>query len=208
MPVAPGSPEETSQTKEFSNVTTSTLKEARIVMPLPEGGRPRHLEMRRQLVEAFGGYTACRGKGGWLDPVTNEVVNDNVIVYDVAIKPGQNVKLYLIAKQTAEALNQEAVYIRYPDGVVEIVPISQEEALNAPRLVQIGDVWETRGGACVQVKHKITSADAFVVRPWYSEVSSGNPDEYLVTTSGAYMAGMGPHPRDLVRFVYHRRPRV
>lgn len=186
-------------------MTTSTLREARVVMPMPLDGMRHHEAMRRQFIKAFGGYTAQVGNGGWMDPATGEIIDEPVVIYDVAIKPGENVKLYLIARDTAKALGQKAVYIRYPDGVVEIVPSDQsKEALNSPRLVQLGDVWEARDGTLVRIKHKITSADAFVVRPVVRNETGSGPDylnEYLVNPDGTYMGGMGAHPRDLTRFV-------
>jgi len=150
------------------------LKEARIVMPFANFGSD-HSQLRAALVETFGGYTCAVGQGGWYDEVNQERIDDSVVIYDVAIDDTLEARRQLldIALDTGRALDQQAVYVRYPDGRVDIVDTKPgqigegptettasdtdmlyEEITGKPflkRLPQPGEVWEARCGALVAV---------------------------------------------------------
>lgn len=105
------------------------LKEARIVMPdFPLDGHPdpkAHSVLKAALVNTFGGYTASHGTGGWMAP-DGRLMMDSVAIYDVAINAERGTDLAQLAQIAAtagRALKQQAVYVRYPDGDVEIMDL-------------------------------------------------------------------------------------
>jgi len=109
------------------------LKEARIVMPYKviSGVREDHAELRKAIVEAFGGFTVAYGSGGWRNHEGSAIL-DAVAIYDIAIEAERDAswdQLFHIAMQAGRDLNQEAVYIRYPDGTVCIEPVHGREGL-------------------------------------------------------------------------------
>lgn len=107
----------------------STMREARIVMPIAGNGvdaraaDTAHDELRSQLCDAFGGFTQTYGVGGWVDDW--KTVTEPVAVYDVAMVniDRNRIKLGNIALAAGEALGQKAVYIRYADGDVRIADV-------------------------------------------------------------------------------------
>lgn len=110
------------------------LKEARIVMPKVEDGAQHHIEMQRQLVREFGGYTTFHGNGGWFSAERQKVVDDAVAIYDVAVEADRDAswdKLFQTAMNAGIALGQESVYIRYPDGSVCIEPVRDRQGIGA-----------------------------------------------------------------------------
>jgi hypothetical protein len=106
------------------------MKEARIVMPENTGINESvvHTALTQELLEAFGGFTSHRGQGAWLD--NGKTVWDDVVIYDIACDENRDYtydKLFEIAQRAGRALDQQAVYIRYPDGFVEIANIGETE---------------------------------------------------------------------------------
>jgi hypothetical protein len=103
------------------------LKEARIVMPHGDKASSitAHNTLRQRLAEAFGGFTCYRGEGGWVDR-NGCLIRDDVTIYDIAIDDDRDAPYELIARfaiEAGKALDQEAVYVRYPNGEVEIIDI-------------------------------------------------------------------------------------
>ena len=94
------------------------LREARIVMPTLRGtgqletSHTAHGELRHQLIEAFGGYTATDGTGGWFDGQERHL--ETVMVYDVAIEAERDATwdtLFQIAMKAGHELGQQAVQL-------------------------------------------------------------------------------------------------
>lgn len=107
------------------------LREARIVMPhfASLTSQAAHHTLQQKLVAAFGGFTAYDGHGGWADP-SGKVVQDMVTIYDIAIDSDRDGPWELIARFAVEAgreLSQDSVYVRYPNGEVDIIDIKSEE---------------------------------------------------------------------------------
>lgn len=103
------------------------LREARIVLPefgndgsplCGAGGPVTRLE--GMLVKLFGGYTRTEGVGAYMNG-GGHTITESVIVYDVACYPTQKGLLRTLAETFAHEAKQEAVYLRYPDGIVEFV---------------------------------------------------------------------------------------
>lgn len=108
------------------------LREARIIMPLA-GDRLHckkvHDTLQRQLCEAFGGFTKFTGSGGWVDSRGN-LLSDANIIYDVAIDSERDSPSDLIARfaiEAGRALAQDSVYVRYPNGAVDIIKLTYSE---------------------------------------------------------------------------------
>jgi len=76
-------------------------REARIVMPVleePNSGKSFlvHRSLRTKLCGVFGGCTVTSAAGSWVGP-DGDAVEEDVLVYDVAILPSQNAELARIA---------------------------------------------------------------------------------------------------------------
>lgn len=102
------------------------LREARLIVPPYDSAgkfRPEVVrDVRRRLINAFGGYTETMGRGA-CTMADGQIESENVRIFDVAIsRAASNTKLRGLAKYVAEALNQESVYLRTPENVVEFVP--------------------------------------------------------------------------------------
>jgi hypothetical protein len=99
------------------------MREARIILPYSPDGDSfgEHYRLRKLLAQNFGGYTATFSYGGWVNG-DGHLVEENVYVYDVAMPANDlNVdRLTILAHESAIALEQDSVYIRYPDGLVVI----------------------------------------------------------------------------------------
>lgn len=98
------------------------MKEARIILPVVDGGLDVHQRLMTAIAKAFGGYTVAIGVGGWISP-EGESIEDDVVIFDIACDENEDWtfdKLFQIAVEHANLLSQDAVYIRYPDGFVEI----------------------------------------------------------------------------------------
>lgn len=100
-------------------------REARIIAPQRDNDG-REVEAALQSLEqslshSFGGFTRTAGYGGWFDG--GKVVKEAVHVYDVAcdLTSDTAVKLRHIAVGLLRDARQQAVYLRYPNGHVEIV---------------------------------------------------------------------------------------
>lgn len=116
------------------------LKEARIVMPysvmLTVAGEAWdtkslsvHGELKKNLCTAFGGFTMTLGHGGWIDG-HGEVIKDRVAIYDVAVDTERDGPWELIARFAIDAgrkLGQDSVYVRYPNGEVDIINLFEGE---------------------------------------------------------------------------------
>jgi hypothetical protein len=123
------------------------LREARIVMPYivmltadrKEVWEPKSLDAHRVLKEricaAFGGFTMTTGHGGWVD-VRGIVHKDTVAVYDIAVDSDRDAPFELIARfaiEAGKALSQESVYVRYPNGEVDIIELPAVDKVEEKR---------------------------------------------------------------------------
>jgi hypothetical protein len=102
------------------------LREARINLPVADNsGKPLDTvrdQLARALAESFGGFTLTRGRGGWIN-ADGKLYDEPVHVFDVAAEDNADseTKLEAIADWLKVAANQEAVYVRFPSGRVQIV---------------------------------------------------------------------------------------
>lgn len=104
------------------------LQEARLIVPDQEDihASARVIrETRSALIREFGGFTSFRIAGGWADATGREYFEGGT-AFDVAVNldnTGAAEKtLYALARKIAVDANQQAVYLRYPSGLVEFVP--------------------------------------------------------------------------------------
>ena len=100
------------------------LKEGRLIVPTDPPNADTVLKwVRDYLVAEFGGYTETKGFGGWMGK--DGVCQEPVRIFDVAYKTGLdavtgNVQLRIIADHVKINLQQEAVYVRFNDGSVNL----------------------------------------------------------------------------------------
>lgn len=102
------------------------MREASIICPQADNsGRSLYMVLetaQKNLAQAFGGFTCTRGKGGWVNgqgKLITEPVNVLTVAYDPS--PVNDAKLASVANYIGQAGNQEAVYVRYASGDVEII---------------------------------------------------------------------------------------
>lgn len=106
------------------------MKEARITMPLvgdfmtSEASERAHRLFSKLIAKRFGGYTATKGFGGWIDAGGN-LIEEAVMVYDIAATPDEaaDADLVELAKWFGRELRQEAVYVRKLTGEVVIIDL-------------------------------------------------------------------------------------
>lgn len=193
------------------------LREARIVMPYNAARdvRTDHDNLRGDLVGAFGGYTASYGSGAWRNDA-GDTVTDVVAIYDVAIEAERDATwdtLFQIAMAAGRELKQEAVYIRYPDGHVEIAQVhgSQPEdrlgakvPLGGRRLPAVGEIWETSCGdkvAVVRSFNRVIGKHEVVVLTNGPDSPFSAGTKYEIDEDGKVLPDKSSHPRNLKRFV-------
>lgn len=115
------------------------MREARIILPhyATAASVDAHQKLRHALLAAFGGYTVTNGTGAWLDG--EKPSHDNVTIYDVAVHLSKANREHVreIAVSAATALGEKAVYVRYPEGNVDIIPLARPKEDEA---VDIDDV--------------------------------------------------------------------
>ena len=100
------------------------MTEARIIIPLavpPDAVRVAELAMER----LFGGFTRYNATGSYLAD-NGDTVRELVTVYDIAIPIGRRVDVVLARDNLQDiardllATGQECIYIRLPNGAVEL----------------------------------------------------------------------------------------
>ena len=97
------------------------MREARLIIPMAcESSRA---DLERWLVEYFGGFTTYSGRGGWRAP-DGTVQTERIRIYDIASAwgPDDLAELRDIISVIGLQCAQQSIYVRWPDGVVEIVP--------------------------------------------------------------------------------------
>lgn len=68
-------------------------------------------QVKVRLLNEFGGFTVTDGQGVWKNPDTNEVYQESVHIYTIALKQDDVHTIHLMAYQARVWLNQEAVYL-------------------------------------------------------------------------------------------------
>lgn len=194
------------------------MHEARIIMPFDgRGGVDSHKGLKSSILSFFGGYTATFGNGGWTDN-DDVVVSENVGVYDIAMEDTESnrAKLRSIALYVGRSLDQQAVYIRYPNGQVVIMdvtghsdpvpsahaqdPGSKPAGGGSIRLPNPGEVWRNRGGDLI---HVIALETAPATGGRYLKVRNlrhGGTGTDTLGPDGRGGPG-GRHPLDLIEFI-------
>ena len=100
------------------------MREAVIIMPRDNPQASAHL--RLLLLDRFGGYTQHEAAGAWRDPA-GKVLHDHHNVFTVACDVTfadveRMQQLRVIAAAAGREANQQCVYLRGFNGVVELVP--------------------------------------------------------------------------------------
>jgi len=104
------------------------MREARIILPLADNdGKPvdtAHEYLKGRLCRLFGGFTATPVMGGWMDD-SGRLYEDRSIAYDVAMEDTyENArKVGSIAEIAGQMAKQLAMYVRLPNGNVQILNI-------------------------------------------------------------------------------------
>lgn len=104
-------------------MTATPKHEARFILP---AGLP--IETIRQLeidiATVCGGFTRTVGHGAWLHPDLKMLVEEEVRVYDVAVRRGaQAAKLLGMVKSAAKLSGEHSLYWRGTDGIVYIIEL-------------------------------------------------------------------------------------
>lgn len=108
------------------------MREARIILPncMPDCvNANRWLET--EIVRCFGGCTRSFGFGSWVDD-EGCVISEPISIYDIAVPDIQASRsaLFRMAWTVADMAKQDCVYLRFPDGEVQLVKPSPA---NEPR---------------------------------------------------------------------------
>ena len=103
------------------------MREALIILP-NEDNHGRHIvavhdRLQVALCNVFGGYTATQACGGW-QSTDGARIEESVTCYMVAMEDSQANAAVLreIALDAGKEAKQEAMYVRYASGEVEIIP--------------------------------------------------------------------------------------
>lgn len=110
------------------------MREARLILPNADNdAKPltaAHAWLKGELIGAFGGYTATPSQGGWRGP-DGRIYEEAGTAYDIACEEDGACAAYLrkLAQRIGRMARQEAVYLRQPNGVVEIVDTHGDAAL-------------------------------------------------------------------------------
>lgn len=95
--------------------------------------RDLHRNVRFDLADRFGGFTACEAVGGWNGRAANggqKTYIEPVVRYIVACRPDMAYIVRGIAVRAGEEAKQQAVYVVI-DGVAEIVELEQSATAEA-----------------------------------------------------------------------------
>lgn len=99
------------------------MKLAQIILPLRDNNGEsltwQHAQLRHDLREAWGGYTAVDAEGSWANE--GRIMTEPVIVYHIAMERQDVIRLRELAASVAQAARQECVMIVTPCGDVEFV---------------------------------------------------------------------------------------
>lgn len=102
------------------------LREAQIVLPTVNNAgqslAKAHSDLTRSIIAKFGGVTITEGKGAWTAE-DGKLFAEPVDIYTFAAPTDNNSRQWISARAYAllgEA-GQLAIFVRYPDGEVEIV---------------------------------------------------------------------------------------
>lgn len=112
------------------------MREARLILPnVGNDGAdltPVHTTIRRALAERFGGFTAAPVFGGWVSP-DGKLYEEAGTAYDAAAPDDTASAEFLrgLARTAGEAARQEAMYLRLPNGEVEIIETAPVRAAAA-----------------------------------------------------------------------------
>lgn len=112
------------------------MREAMVICPQHDnaGKSLQHVRHYAELAlsRAFGGCTTTQGKGSWVDP-KGELITEPVWCLTAAYEPNvvNDHSLAQIARYIGAEGKQQAVYTRYADGNVEIIPTTPEDLKHA-----------------------------------------------------------------------------
>lgn len=113
------------------------MREARIILPkIDNNGHDlasAHAALARDICRAFGGVTASDTRGMWVG-YDGTLYDEPGTAYDVAMDATEENAATLrdLAVRYGQLCGQEAVYVRYTCGTVEIVDTRHEAALAVP----------------------------------------------------------------------------
>jgi hypothetical protein len=98
------------------------MREGRIILPMGGCARLPSADAITRIADTFGGYTVTTGFGKWKNG-EGKLYSEDVRIVDVAYEPNwdNDAKLFDIASRFQQEAKQESVYIRYANGVVQLV---------------------------------------------------------------------------------------
>jgi hypothetical protein len=107
--------------RNFHYNSGATMREGRIVLPITTATNIAYHDAKQRLVDAFGGITVTFGNGTYKGE--HWTTTEPVEIIDVAYVPewDNDAKLYDIASRFQQEAKQESVYVRYANGVVQLV---------------------------------------------------------------------------------------
>ena len=107
---------------EHTQPENTTMREYVIILPRTEAYACEWL--RTQLLDLFGGYTEHEATGAWRAP-NDEVIYDDNSVFTVATDRLDAMTEFRHLALTAGRIgNQQSVYLKSPEGLVEFVEVT------------------------------------------------------------------------------------
>lgn len=102
---------------------------ASITLPV-DAGLAAHDQLKRALCRIAGGYTAIPAHGAWIDPETDELIEEEVTQYQVATDSTNYGRLSVLVHRAGRAGKQKAMYWTFGSQaqITEIRNIEQEAA--------------------------------------------------------------------------------
>lgn len=103
------------------------LREATLKMPSHDNDgnllNDLKVKLEKNILDIFGGFSLQRTESVWLDAATGKVYNEPILTYVIAMEQGadNDLKLTGLADLVKLEGKQEAVYVRFADGNVQLI---------------------------------------------------------------------------------------
>ena len=83
-------------------------------------------EIEFLLAERFGGWSLREGSGAWLDPATNQLVQEDTRLFEVALPESRIAEAKEVARDIARRLGEKALFLRVGTEAVVVAPDGED----------------------------------------------------------------------------------